>query len=84
MLSSRATNNLLHIESISSRILLIEPKGNPKTTIICIYSPTNASSEEDIDNFYATLKATVEQVPVHNFLLIAGDFNAKLGGDVAR
>ena len=56
-------------------------EGNPKTTVICVYSPHNASSESDVEDFYTTLRSTVEQVPLHNFLVIAGDLNAKLGPD---
>ena len=34
--------------------------------------------------FYSTLRTTIEQVPHHNFLAIAGDMNAKLGPDVVN
>ena len=78
-----AVNNLLSVESISPRILLIELEGNPKTTIICVYSPHNSSPVDEVEEFYSTLKSTVEQVPAHNFLIIfiAGDLNVKLGPD---
>ena len=64
--------------------MILELEGNPKTTIICAYSPHNAAPEEDVENFYSTLRSTVEQVPLHNFFSIAGDLNAKLGPDEAR
>ena len=83
LLSQKASDNLLNIESITPRILILELEGNPKTTIVCVHSPHNSSSEEDIEDFYTSLRATVEQVPPHNFLVIAGDLNSKLGhGDV--
>ena len=81
LLSPKASNNLLSVESISSRILVIELEGNPKTTVICVYSPHNSSPVGEVEDFYATLKTTVEQVPLHNFLVISGDLNAKLGPD---
>ena len=84
LLSSKASNNLLSIESISPRIIVLELEGNPKTTVICVYSPHNSSSEDDIQDFYTTLRVTVEQVPLHNFLVVAGDLNAKLGPDEVR
>ena len=34
--------------------------------------------------FYNTLRSTLENVPKHNFLLIPGDFNARLGPDDAK
>ena len=79
LLSPRASNNLSKVESISSRILLIELMGNPKTTIISVYSPHNSAPEQDVEDFYKTLRDTIEQVPPHNFLVVAGDLNAKLG-----
>ena len=84
LLSPRASDNLLDVEPISSRIMVLTLKGNPKTTVICVYSPHNSSSEEDLVDFYTTLRSTVEQVPLHNLLIIAGDLNAKLGPADAR
>ena len=84
LLSSRACDNLLDVETISPRIMVLTLKGNPKTTVICVYSPHNSSSEEDIVDFYTTLRSTVEQVPLHNLLIVTGDLNAKLGPDDAR
>ena len=63
--------------------MLLGLEGNPKATVICVYSPTNSSSQEDIESFYQTLSATIEQIPLHNFVTICGDFNAKLGPDEA-
>ena len=79
LLSPAAINNLIHVEPISPRILLIELEGNPKTTIINAYSPHNTSPVNEVEEFYSILKSTVEQVPAHNFLVIVGDFNARLG-----
>ena len=55
--------------------------GKPKTTVLCIYSPTNYSPIEEIDDFYTTLRSTIEQIPPHNFLVLAGDFNSQLETD---
>ena len=83
--SQQASDKLLSIEPISYRILLFESKdGNPKTTLVCVYNPTNSSSLEEIEDFYTTLRTTIEQVTLHNFLFIAGDINAKLGSHEAR
>ena len=63
--------------------MVFELEGNPKTTIVCVHSPHNSSTEEDFEDFYTSLRTTVEQVPPHNCLVIAGDLNSKLGpGDV--
>ena len=51
LISPRASENLARVEPISSRILVLELEGNPKTTIICAYSPHNSSSIEDMNEF---------------------------------
>ena len=84
LLSPRAMENLSNIEKISSRVVIADFEGNPKTTVISCYSPHNNSTDDDINDFYNTLRSTVENVPAHNFLLIPGDFNAKLGPNDAK
>ena len=78
LLSSRACDNLVSVESISPRLMVLELDGNPKTTIICAYSPTNDSSEEEINQFYTDLRSITENIPLHNFFILLGDLNAKL------
>ena len=79
LLSSNASDNLVSIESISPRVMVLELDGNPKTTIICAYSPTNDAPEEEIDKFYTDLRSVTNNIPLHNFLILAGDMNAKVG-----
>ena len=79
LLSPKASNNLISVESISPRIMIIELEGNPKITIICAYSPHNSAPENEVEEFYETMRSTLDSVPLHNFLIISGDFNAKLG-----
>ena len=81
LLSPKASNNLLSVESISPRIMVLELDGNPKITVICAYSPTNDASEEDVDVFYSDLRSVMDNIPLHNFFILAGDMNAKLGPD---
>ena len=79
LLSPNALNNLLTVESISPRILLIEIEGNPKSTVICAYSPQNSRPVQEVEDFYSTLRATIDRVPLHNFLAIAGDLKCQTG-----
>ena len=83
LLSPKAVNNMLHIEKISDRIMLAEFESNPKMTIISCYSPTNMSEESEAKDFYKDLKGVAENIPAHNFLVIAGDFNAQVGPEDA-
>ena len=83
LLSQKASQNLLSIEKISDRIIIAEFNSNPRTTFIACYCPTNVSDKKLVDDFYSDLKAVTENVPAHNFLVIAGDFNGQLGPDNA-
>ena len=79
MLGSKARKALLKVRSINERILIAEFDGNPKTTIIVAYSPTNVADESKVEEFYEALRNTINDVPAHNFLVVMGDFNARLG-----
>lgn len=79
LLSPRAYANLMSVEKISPRILVAEFNSNPKTTVIACYSPTNVSKESLTNQYYQELKSITENIPAHNFLVIAGDFNAQVG-----
>ena len=50
--------------------------GNPRTTIISCYSPTNVSEENELVTFYDELSSLVRSIPKHNMLVIGGDMNA--------
>ena len=75
--SQKVLKGCTSIETIINRIIKINLEGNTRTSIICCYSPTNVSSDQDI--FYDTLISTVSNFPAHNILFIAGGFNAKIG-----
>ena len=79
LLSPQAYKSLNKIEEIIPRIIIADFNGNPTTTIISCYSPTNSSDQEAIDNFYQSLSSVTRQVPKHNFLIIGGDLNAQIG-----
>ena len=79
MLGSKARKALLKVRSINERILIAEFDGNPKTTVIVVYSPTNCADESKVEEFYNALRNTINDVPAHNFLVVLGDFNARLG-----
>ena len=79
LLSPKASENIINMESIAPRIMVLELEGNPKSTIVCAYSPHNNSSLEDMKSFYCDLKSVLESVPRHNLLAVLGDLNAKLG-----
>ena len=78
LLSRRAMNSFTNVEKINERIAILTLEGNPRTTIINCYSPTNVSSETEIENFYQSLSDTITQIPAHNMVIKGRDFNAKI------
>jgi len=78
LLSPNASSNITNIESISPRIMIAEFSSNPVLTVVCAYSPHNSAPEEEVEEFYTSLRNLLNDIPKHNFLAIAGDFNAKL------
>ena len=83
LLGRKAKKALLDAKRISNRILRVEFDGNPKTTVLVIYAPTNNADETEVDEFYKSLRGTIQDIPAHNFLTILGDFNARIGPEVA-
>ena len=81
MLNKRLINSLCKVISHSERILISIFHGNPATSIIIIYSPTNSSDDEVMNKFYDELRRAIETIPQHNVLIIIGDFNARIGKD---
>ena len=79
LLSPNAQKTLMNIEKISSRIVIASFNGNPHTTVISCYSPTNVCDEQEVDDFYNDLSSLVRTVPKHNVLILGGDLNAQLG-----
>ena len=48
-------------------------------TVIVAYAPTENATEDDKDIYYNHLRAAIEDVPLHNFLAVLTDANARLG-----
>ena len=63
----------------TSRIFIPPFNGNPKTTFVACYSPTNVSEETQAQEFYTQLQDTIRKLPKHNVIIIAGDMNAQVG-----
>ena len=79
LINLRAYNAIKSIDMISNRIVAIHFMGNPLTTVISCYSPTNMSDQEETERFYVDLTSYTRHIPKHNVLVIGGDFNAHLG-----
>ena len=51
---------------------------------MCVYPPTNIAHHiAEVEEFYSTLHSALQKIPSHNFLVILGDFNARVGPEDA-
>ena len=83
LLGSKARKALLKVHKIHPRILVAEFAGNPESTVMAVYSLTNCSPENEVEEFYNILGDAIQRKPAHNFLIVLGDFNARLGPEDA-
>ena len=60
ILNKRSINSLCEVISHSERILISTFHGNPATSILIIYSPTNASKDEVINKFDDELRRSMK------------------------
>ena len=72
-------SRIKNIINISPRIISVTLTSNPNITIISVYSPTNMADENKIHEFYNDLDDYIKTIPVHNVIVIVGDFNARIG-----
>ena len=71
---------LVGYEPISDRVLVVRLNAKPRNiTLIQVYGPTTAATDEEVERFYQDLSQAVKQVPKRDMLLVMGDFNAKVG-----
>jgi hypothetical protein len=79
LLSPKAYRSLSSVKSHTPLILIANFHGNPKTTVIVTYCPTNVTDEDITEAHYDSLKGAIDSIPAHNMLMIVGDFNARIG-----
>ncbi|XP_072047147.1 uncharacterized protein [Amphiura filiformis] len=79
VLSSSAKSSLASVTQHTDRILAANFQGNPATTVIVTYCPTNVDNEDNIEAHYDNLRRAIDSIPAHNVLVIVGDFNGRVG-----
>ena len=50
-----------------------------KATFIQVWASTADSSDDEINSFYNDLQITLNSIPKKDYVIILGDFNAKIG-----
>ena len=79
IINTKANKSFLNVKAFGNRILVANFSGNPATTVINAYSPTNAEQENVVDQFYDDMRSAISTVPLHNVLIVLGDLNARVG-----
>ena len=69
-------NSLISVYSHDRRTMVANFAGNPVTTVIVTYSPTEGATVEEAENYYDNLGGAIDQIPAHNLLFVVGDLNA--------
>ena len=78
-------NSVLGCCSVSSRLITIRLRASPfNITIIQVYAPTSEHKDEEIEEFYTQLQATIHKTNKKDILIIQGDWNAKVGSDAHK
>ena len=78
LIAGKIARHILHIKSISKRLLLVTIDCNPKITIICAYTPREEASASNKDTFYNNLTDCLRDILLHNFIVLMGDLNARV------
>ena len=82
-LTKMAHEAIIETHLVSPRIMGVTLEGNPKCTILSVYSPTECAELAEAEQFHNELRGVISNIPAHNLVLVLGDFNAHLGIDGA-
>ena len=73
---------LIHLVTASHHIISIRCRGQGlNITIFQVYAPTTSYSDDQVEDFYATLQSKIDAVPKQDIIIIMSDWNAKVGKD---
>ena len=82
-IKSDLVKHLEHPIGVSDRIMTVRLPlpHNRYMTIVSVYAPTLASSEESKTAFFEDLRHSLSNIPSADKILLLGDFNARVGRD---
>ena len=85
LVNKEISSSVMSCQPISSRIITMRLRASPlNVSIIQAYAPTSDSSDEAIEDFYSQLQEVLAKVPKKDFLIVQGDWNAKIGADAHK
>ena len=73
VLNKNSIQSLLGYAPVSDRSLKIRLQAKPlNVSIIQFYAPTNAASEEEIEEFYNVLQEEIDNIPSRDMKIVMG------------
>ena len=73
-------NCIQGVWAYSDRVILMKINGKPLSlAVIQVYAPTSDCDEFEIEQFYKDLNSAKKAVKFNEYLIVMGDFNAKIG-----
>lgn len=82
LLSQKARRALLMVEFVNERLMRARFRAkHTNLTVVVAYGPTEDKNDADKDMFMAQLDEVIGRIPKHDLIVLAGDLNAKVGGD---
>jgi len=80
IVSKKVSRSVLGFLPVCDRICTLRVKGRfHNSTFVNVYSPTEDTEDEIVDEFYETLHVVCDEIPKHDAIITLDDFNAKLG-----
>ena len=80
MFNRKIQGSFLGFWPISDRVVLAKFAAKPfNLAVVQAYAPTGDSSQEELETFYKQINLALQEVKPQEYLVILGDFNAKIG-----
>ena len=82
ILSKSVSNSMVAYRAISSRVLHFRFRAMPFNIFVFeVYALTTETTEEEVEEFYEQIRTAFEMSQSQDIVLVAGDFNARVGSD---
>ena len=79
LVNGKVESAILEIAPVNERILCVHFNGNPATSVIVHYAPTEGS--KGTEEHYNSLANVINAIPKHNITMVIGDCNTHIGKD---
>ena len=82
LLSKRACEALLGYKPVSDRVMVARFQARRfNMSVVQVYAPKSDGTDKQVEQFYADLKTTLDDIPKKDIVIIAGDWSAKVGSN---